>query len=1054
MKKLFLVFSLFFLCYNLTFSQEKIIQILGDPTFTYLHKNYISTVLFNNGIADIDQNTSNSGLVYPKLSGKTAVFISGLLWGTKIVGDEIPHVGGSAYRSGLQPGKILNSGLPWDQLTFEDPNDPSVRIYRTRRDVYPGGPLVDLSEEALIESRSVEEIRQQYETDWLEWPADDGAPYEDINSNGVYDPAYDIPGYKGADQTIWFVANDCNQAYTQNLYGSNPIGMEIQVTIWSYQQHEAVNHVFFKRYKLINKSNTNFDSTYISFWTDPDIGVSTDDFAGCDSTLDLGYVYNATDYDEIYEFTPPAFGITLLKGPRISANTNLDMTAGYYFSRGDVNVMDPSQGDPQGSIQFYNFMQGRYGLSGQPFEDPTGNITKYCLNGDPIAGTGWLDGLFLPSGDRRMGISSGPFNMAPGDTQEVYFSEALGIGEDRLESIKYLRFHSILSKQLFENNFEFTRSPVIATPLLEIEQVDNNFNLNWNVDSSLVNSIENFDQDGFSFQGYNVYQLPSSSTFQNNAKRIAIFDKLDGITNITGSVMGPNGYPIGGTIFPGTNSGILRQFVATSDVIDNTYFIPGKKYYFAVTAYGYNPSISANPNTTESLLSILEVTFEDSSVWATYGQVLDVIHSNGNGSATIKPTVVDPYQLTNHQYKIFFTQGLGDIEWNLKDLTSGTDVLLNQNNFNGDHTSPIVDGLQLKVTKESGFRNFSVVSNASGILNPPQAGSFHFAGFPTPDNLDPAAGFQQSTNNSRWGIHTADNGLRGDYNSFLSRTTRDGSNWPSIIPYDFELRFTSIGGWAYDAYNTGTNSFPVPFEIWNIGAGTPDDVSDDYRMIPYLVDDDASGTFNIPLPGTKQFGTDDHTVSDGGNDPYTDWIYWMLPEDQTPGQSGYLSAEALMQAGTYSSNGNEVEAMARMVLVEWNGGSAPPYTADMPETGTIFRIESSKPPVVGVDEFTFQNTILGGIENPSVLDNFNLEQNFPNPFNPTTTIRFTLSEKSLVNLSVYNILGQKVSELINSELISGQHSIMFNGNELASGVYFYRLQTGEFNVTKKMILLK
>jgi hypothetical protein len=159
MKKLDLFFFSFCIFVTISFSQQKTVQITGTPSYTYLHRNYISTVLLNNGISDIDQNTSNSGLVYPKLSGKTAMFVSGFLWGTKISGDEIPHVGGSAYRTGLQPGKILNSGLPWAQLTFQDPNAPNVRIYKVRRDIYPGGPYIDLTEESSIESKSPVEIR-------------------------------------------------------------------------------------------------------------------------------------------------------------------------------------------------------------------------------------------------------------------------------------------------------------------------------------------------------------------------------------------------------------------------------------------------------------------------------------------------------------------------------------------------------------------------------------------------------------------------------------------------------------------------------------------------------------------------------------------------------------------------------------------------------------------------------------------------------------------------------------------------------------------------------
>ena len=93
----------------------------------------------------------------------------------------------------------------------------------------------------------------------------------------------------------------------------------------------------------------------------------------------------------------------------------------------------------------------------------------------------------------------------------------------------------------------------------------------------------------------------------------------------------------------------------------------------------------------------------------------------------------------------------------------------------------------------------------------------------------------------------------------------------------------------------------------------------------------------------------------------------------------------------------------------------------------------------------------------SYPDNFTLEQNYPNPFNPGTTIRFSLPAASEVTLSVYDILGNKVSEIISNELKeSGSHSVYFDAakDQLKSGVYFYRLTAGSFTETRKFTLLK
>lgn len=85
---------------------------------------------------------------------------------------------------------------------------------------------------------------------------------------------------------------------------------------------------------------------------------------------------------------------------------------------------------------------------------------------------------------------------------------------------------------------------------------------------------------------------------------------------------------------------------------------------------------------------------------------------------------------------------------------------------------------------------------------------------------------------------------------------------------------------------------------------------------------------------------------------------------------------------------------------------------------------------------------------------FELQQNYPNPFNPTTTIRYGLSQRSDVSLEVYNILGQKVGSLVNEIQDAGYHEATFDGSALASGVYYYQLQTGSFVQTKKLLLLR
>lgn len=87
-------------------------------------------------------------------------------------------------------------------------------------------------------------------------------------------------------------------------------------------------------------------------------------------------------------------------------------------------------------------------------------------------------------------------------------------------------------------------------------------------------------------------------------------------------------------------------------------------------------------------------------------------------------------------------------------------------------------------------------------------------------------------------------------------------------------------------------------------------------------------------------------------------------------------------------------------------------------------------------------------------EGFELRQNFPNPFNPTTMIEFSLARKTDIELAVYNILGQKVSVLLDDTFEPGIHQVTLNAEDLPSGVYFYTLRTEFFEQTKKLVLLK
>lgn len=99
--------------------------------------------------------------------------------------------------------------------------------------------------------------------------------------------------------------------------------------------------------------------------------------------------------------------------------------------------------------------------------------------------------------------------------------------------------------------------------------------------------------------------------------------------------------------------------------------------------------------------------------------------------------------------------------------------------------------------------------------------------------------------------------------------------------------------------------------------------------------------------------------------------------------------------------------------------------------------------------------IITGInEENEVPSQYVLDQNFPNPFNPSTTIKFRIPRKSFATLRIFDVMGKEVSNLISKDLISGEHSLQWNAEDLPSGIYFYKLETESFTDTKKLILIR
>ena len=414
--------------------------------------------MYEDGRAGIEPDGSSGGF-YPRGTG-AVIFEDGFVWGgfltdavTGLPPEQPMRVGGQTYRIGTQAGPILPSGQP------DSPDNN--RIYRIRTDwaTLSFGQVAQELAEAYQKSvndvtqAEADDMIEQYRIDWNEWPTDKGAPYVDADGNGTYDPIMDgdnvsfdgdYPGIALADQVVYTVVNDVNAALTADLYGSQPIGLELQITAWAYNQPGAgLGQLIFKKYKLINKGRYNIDSMYVAQWCDPDVGNAGNDLVGCDTVLSLGYAYNGHAQDvEYLEFNlaPPSIGYDFCQGPTVYTGNpqdttifglekyaeyiNLPMTSFSYFASGSPFGADPGLGEYRGSREWYHLLRGYGTISDiQPIpylvgSGPyTGYATKYPLSGDPINDpTGVLgdvdgQGRNQAPADRRLIVSSGPFDL-------------------------------------------------------------------------------------------------------------------------------------------------------------------------------------------------------------------------------------------------------------------------------------------------------------------------------------------------------------------------------------------------------------------------------------------------------------------------------------------------------------------------------------------------------------------------------------------------------------------------------------------------------------------
>lgn len=997
----------------------------------YISINQILMWIGNNGMGSHDPRSDDSGFYWPggENADKTAIFADGLIWGAK-VGREI-RTGGATYRYGLQAGKILDNGLA------DDPSLDKYRIFKIRKG-WQGVPDPDL--------------RDRLQKDYDEWPAEDGAPYIDVDGDGSFTAGIDEPDFVG-DEVLWCVSNDMDAGRTTFLYGTNPMGLEIQTTVFGFNLTGDLGNMVFKKYTIINKGSRSLNDMILGYWSDTDLGFATDDYTGCDTVLSLGYTYNGDEDDnDIYGSPPPAVGYDFFQGPIVEATaadsakflgewrhgySNLPMTAFTFYINGDATYSDPDLGVAAGSQQMYNYLDG-YVWNGDEFIDPnTNQPTDFVLAGDPVGKTGWYEGPGgwgggPDPGDRRHLMASGPFTMEVGDTQEVVVGILIAQGTDRLNSVTELKRLDNAAQIAYDLDFDITPPP--PAPNVHAFSGDSEITLWWETNSEDYDEVNplifnlGYDDTTYTFEGYRVWQFPSISSSLDEAELLATFDIANGISKITEirTVGDISPVPVEFIVFQSLDEGLTTTFKVDVDATrDDSKLVNGNPYYFAVTAYGYNEN--SVPQFLESPPVIQEIFPRRKNIDESYslqpGEEQFGTLSEGDAHARVNFTVVDPWALEDATYEVVMETVDGDLTWNLFDVTR----------YKIDNTEP-KDTLLLHMP------NFGVETDDSKFNR--VTDGFYVNVFD--DGLDSLDGNDSGirdvlevVNGEVTGNVFGETGTAANYQILSSAYLPAGRTDPptkatlnvedKIGLFTYEVRFTAAGSQYYaasmrsPAFNgAGIAGDPlapntVPFEVWNLGADL-DDPADDTRLVVKVMDKDAN---------------DDIPTTDG---------QW------TQAANGQWEAIYTFEVDTYPAT-FDAESPKYNRNTQRIGNLV--FDGDLPPTGTVIRLVSYRPLESG-DAFEFSVNASEAQDLEEGKANMDEITVFPNPYFASHSLEGSKYDRFVrflglpqeATIRIFSLSGVFITKIEKNDTADWVNWNLLNKDNLpvASGMYIAHIE--------------
>jgi hypothetical protein len=280
---------------------------------------------------------------------------------------------------------------------------------------------------------------------------------------------------------------------------------------------------------------------------------------------------------------------------------------------------------------------------------------------------------------------------------------------------------------------------------------------------------------------------------------------------------------------------------------------------------------------------------------------------------------------------------------------------------------------------------------------------------------------------------------------FIADTIKIGG--VTVSPYTITWYNVHSGTYNLKAIATDNNGHKRTSNVVSISVGKPAMVRREAESARY-------GGNQVTSDATASGGA---FVAVNGQDSTINTIYWYITNLAPAGNYeiaiGYKLGYGIPKSQYINING------VRAATVDFTGASSSTWYEKSVNVNLVNGLNTiAIVPFWGwmyVDYLAVPKSVLTSVQDQTNEPlKFALEQNYPNPFNPTTTINFSLLKASNVRLTVYNLLGQKIATLADNRMEAGVHNVTFNAARLASGVYFYRLEAGEFMSQKKMLLLR